>query len=270
MREADLLDVHAALTTVVPRLSALIRGIKDRDAPSVGRWTVAETAIHVGQAWDALPALAAGHRQSPLQDIWDLGPWTEAMVRGEAASDLGAVADRIDASADAFLAAVAGAHDGQTAPWIVDGISVPASRFACHLLNEALVHGDDIARSESRDWRIESDHAALSIMGFVVPTLAVLDSRAMVEQEEAAGLRACFDLRLRGGRGRCFLVVEDGELTIEEPSARQVDCHLACDPATLVLWGRRSQWPAILTGRLLAWGRRPWLGPRLRAIVRNP
>jgi len=37
-----------------------------------------------------------------------------------------------------------------------------------------------------------------------------------------------------------------------------------------VSWGRVSQWPAIGRGQLLAWGRRPWLGLKLRALLRNP
>jgi hypothetical protein len=42
---------------------------------------------------------------------------------------------------------------------------------------------------------------------------------------------------------------------------RRVDAHISADPATLLLvvYRRRSQWPQIAAGRLLAWGRRPWL-----------
>jgi len=36
---------------------------------------------------------------------------------------------------------------------------------------------------------------------------------------------------------------------------------LSADPVAclLVFYGRRSEWPEILRGRMLAWGRRPWL-----------
>ena len=52
------------------------------------------------------------------------------------------------------------------------------------------------------------------------------------------------------------------------PSRRDgesVDCHVSADPVALLLvaYGRRSQWVPILTGRLVAWGRKPWLGVRL-------
>jgi hypothetical protein len=65
---------------------------------------------------------------------------------------------------------------------------------------------------------------------------------------------------------------DDGDLTVEpEPSGR-VDCHLSADPVAFMLvgWGRIGQGPAILKGQLLAWGRKPWLGLKLRSLLRNP
>ena len=48
--------------------------------------------------------------------------------------------------------------------------------------------------------------------------------------------------------------------------------RFSADPATLLLllFGRIGQWPAILTGKLFAWGPKPWLGPQLRQVLRNP
>lgn len=73
---------------------------------------------------------------------------------------------------------------------------------------------------------------------------------------------------MRGG-GRYHFAFSNGELTVGPPSSRRVDCHVSADPAALlpVIWGRRSQWPAIARGRLAAWGRKPWLGFRLSSLV---
>ncbi|CAN5189865.1 hypothetical protein BH18ACT4_BH18ACT4_02820 [soil metagenome] len=59
---------------------------------------------------------------------------------------------------------------------------------------------------------------------------------------------------------------------MDEPSSRRADCHLWVDPAPflLVAWGRKSQWEAVFRGQIVAWGRRPWLGPRLRGLMHNP
>jgi hypothetical protein len=93
----------------------------------------------------------------------------------------------------------------------------------------------------------------------------------MLDAEQAAGLRATYDIRLRGG-DRFYFIFNDGALTIEEPSARKVDCHISADPVAflMVAWSRQSQWSAIAKGKLLAWGRKPWLGPRFRGLMRNP
>ena len=44
------------------------------------------------------------------------------------------------------------------------------------------------------------------------------------------------------------------------------------DPAALLMvaWARQSQWHAIARGKLMAWGRKPWLGFRFRSLLRNP
>ncbi|MCA1696534.1 MAG: hypothetical protein LC749_18430 [Actinobacteria bacterium] len=59
---------------------------------------------------------------------------------------------------------------------------------------------------------------------------------------------------------------------IVEPSSRRVDCHISADPVAflLVVWNRQSQWTAIAKGKLMAWGRKPWLGPQFRPLMRNP
>jgi len=108
-------------------------------------------------------------------------------------------------------------------------------------------------------------------MGFAFRALTAVDPRFPVDQEQAAGVRACFDIRVRR-TGRVFLILDDGAMRIEPPSSRRVDCHLSAEPAALFLliWSRTSEWPGVLSGRLALWGRRPWLGVRLPQMLRNP
>ena len=156
-------------------------------------------------------------------------------------------------------------------PWLIAGIKVPIQMFACHLLNESLVHGFDIARAERITWPIDPSHAGVVLMGFIFPVVAKLDPRAMVDQEKAAGVRACYDIRVRRA-GRVFLIFDDGSVSVEPPSSRPVDCHMSADATALllVMWARKSQWPAVLTAQITTWGRKPWLGAKLRTMIRNP
>ena len=251
------------------QVSSLLRSAQHPDAPALGEWTVTDTAIHLSHATDAITAMAQGGG-ALLTDLWDLGDLSKALVGGESTRDLGELADRIGATATHFLTLVGEADDDAVQPWLVEGVQAPLSMLTCHMLNELVVHGRDIANAEGAPWPIERRHAALILTGFVFPSMANL-GRVLVDQEEAAGVKATIDVRLRGG-GRAVLRFGDGDLTVEPAPTGSVDCHLSVDPVAFMLvgWGRIGQWPAILKGQLLAWGRKPWLGLKLRELLRNP
>ena len=267
----DLAQARAALAAVVPRLTRRKRSITDPTRHAIGVWSAGDVAVHLANAWELIPALAARRVASPLRELRELEALTRVTVARESDRDSHTVADRIDAAAAEFNAAMGRADESGTAPWLVQGVDMPLAVFACHLLSESLVHGDDIARAERRTWPIERRHAALAVDGFAVPVMRALPPSAMVDQRRAAGLQACFDVRLRGGRST-VIAIDNGALTIDPPAARPVDCHLSADPTAmlLVMYGRRRLWSAVGRGQIIAWGRRPWLAPRLRTALRNP
>ncbi|TMC49342.1 MAG: SCP2 sterol-binding domain-containing protein [Chloroflexi bacterium] len=266
---ADAAAARAALASVVPRLTALIRSIRNPAAPAVGEWNAGDVAVHLAHAWELLPALARGDMGSPLHQPDELAGVTTAMVQREPARELEAIAGRIEEAASDYLATPM--TDNGARPWMIEGTTLPSSAFSCHLLNESLVHGYDIAHAEGRRWHIDPAHAGMAIMGFAIPALSVVDPRFPVDQRHAAGVRACFDIRVRR-TGRFCLVFDDGALTVEAPGERPADWHISAEPATLLLllWSRTSPWPGMLSGRLRVWGRRPLLGMRLTRMMRNP
>lgn len=274
-----------ALRYEVRRVTTLLRSVRDPVAPAVGGWNLTETAVHLSQVWlvapglarrdlsgiyEVMPSLAGTAGDSLIRDIWELADVTDLGVRSDSERDCAVLADRIDARAQEYLEECAEQSVDELRPWLVEGSTARLSTLTCHLLNETVVHGHDIARADQRRWRIEPSHAAMVLEGFIVPVIRALDPRALVSHR-AAGVRAIYDLRIRGG-SRFRLVFDDKALRVEEPSSRRADCHISADPVAFlkVLWGRQSQWKAIASGRLTAWGRRPWLGVRLRALLRNP
>lgn len=267
----DPADVHAALADVVPRLGTLVRSIDRPAAHAIGNWSTVEVAVHMAHVWETLTSLADSEVDSPLQDIGALGPLTADLVRQDADRDPAVLAERIDVRATAFLSDPSALRSDAQSPWLVQGIEVPRVALACHLLSESLVHGYDIAQAQRVRWTITPAHAGLALMGFAFPLLARLDPRALVDQERARGFDACYDIGVRGA-GHVFLEIKDGAVAVQREHGRRVDCHLSADPATLLLllFGRIGQWPAILTGKLFAWGPKPWLGPQLRQVLRNP
>jgi uncharacterized protein (TIGR03083 family) len=262
-------QVEATIARAARRVADLLRSARHPTAVALGEWDVSQVAAHLSHALDGITAMAEGGG-GILGDIWDLRSLTGRLVEGETEADLLVLADRIEATTARFLAVLETA-DWNSRTWLVRSIEVAPSRMACHFLNELVMHGWDVAVAEGARWPIPREDASLILCGFLLPTLGEL-GRAMVDQEAAAGLRATYDLRVRGGC-RFALHFEDGGLTVTPgPPPAGTDCHLSVEPAAflLVAWGRVSQWRPILRGQLLAWGRRPWLGLALRKVLRNP
>ena len=275
-----------ALRDVVRQATTVLRSAQDPAAPAVGHWTLGEVAMHLSQAWLVVPglnrrdlsefhAVVPGSAAVPgghvIRDMWDLEKLTNQGVRADQERCPRAIADRIEARAEKYLDECAGADPSEPGPWFVEGTSVPRDTLTYHLLNETLVHTYDIAKASKQSFRIEPSYAAMALSRFVIPVLQANDPRTFVNGKKAARVRATYDLRIRGGDSFHF-IFNDGELTIVDPAARPVDCHISADPVALLLvvFGRQSQWPAITKGKLMAWGRKPWLGPRLNGLVRNP
>ena len=267
--EVDWAEARAAVASTATRVGALLRSVTHPDAPALGQWNVTDVAVHLSHTVDAILAMAKGGG-AILEDLWSLSTLTGAMVEGETTRDLLALADRVEATASEFLAYLDTSRDNGLRSWIVKGVDVPLSTLTCHMLNDLTVHGRDVAVADGVPWLIERRHAGLILCGFLFPVLGAL-GRSMVVQEEAAGMRACMEVRVRGGC-RVYLRFDDGDFSVEDEPWKAVDCHLSVDPAAfmLVAWGRVNQWGPISRGQLLAWGRKPWLGLKLRALLRNP
>ncbi len=265
----DLASVRRAVDREAARFTALLRTARRVDAPALGEWSLGDVAVHVSHSLDGLLATVRG--SGPLlDDIWGLSGMSALLVAGEATRDLPSIADRIDATVAQVLAALpaTGGHDLR--PWLVRGTELSLVALACEMLNDLVVHGRDVALVEEVPWPVDRRSAALVLDGFLFPVLDAL-GRSVVDQKAAGRISARFDVRLRGGGG-ATLSFDHGDLSVSRAPAGSIDCHLSVDPAAflLVSWGRASQWPAIARGQLLAWGRRPWLGLRLRSFLRNP
>jgi hypothetical protein len=242
-----LADARKALQIVAGRLSARVRGAGDPDGKAMGVWSVAELATHLTHVVGVIPDLATGPMaRSPIGAFWDLGEFNKGLVREEPERDLRKLADRIDAGFRQFMDATASMTGDEPRPWLVEGLPSNVRHLHCHMLNEMLVHGYDVAQASKQRWPIDPAHAALVLQGFIVPNIGMLGPRTVVNQEKAAGLQACYDIRLRGA-GNVYFVFDNGALTPEAPSSRKVDCHISADPAEmlLVMWKRKSQWGPI-------------------------
>ena len=282
----DARRAQAGLRAETERVVRLLLTVNNPGAPALGQWSVAEVAMHLSQVsivvsgmaardlsavHEVLPELKGVAGESVINDLWELGQVTQMGVREDGERDLGVLADRIAGRAGDYLAARSRRPEQDLRAWIVKGTEVPVVTLTCHLLNEMIVHGWDIARAEGREWPVKPAHAVLVIDGLLIPIFQVLGPRAVVDQEQAAGLHATYEIRVKGG-GRHVFRFDDGELLVEAPSSRPVDCYLEVDPAAflMIAWGRQDQGPAIVSRQIVSSGPKAWLGPRFRALMRNP
>ena len=122
------------------------------------------------------------------------------------------------------------------------------------LLAELVVHGFDIARALARPWPIDPHHVELIFQG--------LDPIApgWVNPAQARRLTATFEVHLRGQATHVYSF-RNGHLQVNPAGPHQADVHIWADPAAflLALYRRQPTWRHIAAGRLLAWGRKPWL-----------
>jgi hypothetical protein len=260
-------EALGAVESMAGRISALIRSIPDPDAPALGVWTAGQLAAHITHVYEVDLDLL-NEVPPPLDDLADLSELTQAKVRDEAVCDPPALADRIERAAAGFLGVARGMTGAEPRLW-VGGVKVTATVLACHILNESMVHGLDLGVGR---WKIEQRDARLAFEGFICPMYRSLGRPSFaVHPEKGAGVRATYDVRVRGG-GRYFLVFADGGLVFEDPSGRPVDCHLWADPRAIMLlaWHRTGLAGPVLKLQVLPWGRRPWLAFRLPGLLKLP
>jgi putative sterol carrier protein len=265
-----LAQARAALREVVPRLVGLVSSVPDANSASVGTWTVGDVAAHLSHVFRADTDAMAG-RPVPEAIVTKAGiaEATAKILAEDPERDPAVLADRMSVLATEFDA-VASRSRSATLDWL-QGTRLPSSAVACHLLNECLIHGHDIAKATGRPWPIQRHHALLAIEAFVMPLIAALPPTAFVNQEQAASFRARIELRLRGGR-RTVMVFDRGSLTLDAGRALDADAHISADPPTfmLVFIGRQGILKPLLEGKLTAWGPRPWKLARMLTIISPP
>jgi hypothetical protein len=273
VRRADA-HARAALAGAVTRSAQLWRSVADSAAPVPGlTWTAGQTAAHV---------------------VADMREYTEALTRhvnGDDAAikipdgsparariavndrhlidvperDLRRLADVLEETAASYLA-VASAIDTSEHVEVLtaDGLVLEPAVMTCLLLGEQLIHGLDIARAGRRPWSIGRDDALL-----VIPAVLSLAPKYL-RPSRTKDLDISFELRMRGAR-RYRMAITDGTGVVTV-AGEKADCVITADPVTFLLigFGRVSQLPQILRGKLRAGGRKPWLAAKFGTLLASP
>jgi uncharacterized protein (TIGR03083 family) len=264
---------RAAISAAAGRFTALLRETDDIERPAAGTdWTVAETAAHVSCVLAGFSAAIAG--DLPVLNYLEADFPTRVAATNAATiatvdhTDGGRLAELITAGAQRFreLVAAADPEMERETPWYGPGRTRTPDCLTALALSELTVHGHDIATGTGRPWPISAEHAKL-IVGTVCPEMSPL----VVRPEAARGAPVTYEVRLRGNGPHYVIRIADGTAEVRAAGG-PVDCVISADPVTflLVSYGRMPLGRALLRGRMLAWGRRPWLSLRFKEMFLNP
>jgi len=258
-----------AIRDTAEEIAALLgRGADMGLAVPGSQWNVGEAAAHLALANELMADLAAGRPRS----YGDGTPQSLTAANERALAEFGErgakpLAAMIVAQADACLKALT----ESVAEGVGEGVVVtplgPMGRdvLGSYLLTHMLGHGYDLARALRRAHMIDRARVGLTLP-FLITAMPRVTNTA-----RTAGLSARYEIRLWGG-GRFGVGVADGVVSVDVQPPSRPDCTILIEPVTFLLMalGRRSQWSALAQGRILIWGRRPWLAPRFPALFTAP
>ncbi len=178
-------------------------------------------------------------------------------------TDLGRQADLFEMD-HAVFAEHARQHKADD-PFTWFDLPITWAEASCIYLGELAIHSLDLARVMRRNYKIDRDAAIQISYGL----LSILPS--YVDKQAAQGFTGTFQLKLRGAVP-INLVFENGKLTPSLANGARADCKISADPEAFLLvgYGRVSQWGPILRGKILASGRKPWLGLKFSQLLLNP
>jgi hypothetical protein len=255
-------DTLSSLAESSQRWSDLLRSVQDPSRTAIGHWSIRDVGVHTTHIFGLFPELVVGGR-STIKDHLALASEWDAKVKADPENDLGAVADSIDLATKEFINR-ATPESWADEVWWHGGLRIPVYSLAGILINEAEVHGLDVASAEDRTWEVTREKAIKAIVA-LLPVLPYF-----VDRDVSSTFNATFELRLRGGP-RVYFTISDGNLSLDT-QPRSVDCHLSVDPVEYLMvgYGRKSRWGPIATGKITAWGRKPLLSMKFPKLFYSP
>jgi hypothetical protein len=303
----DFSAARAVIPNLADRASELFARIREPGIASpLPGWTAGDVAVHLAVASTAYAAAATGDlsmldglgapedgtasadaiEESPsptfqarMAALPTDAPLTDrvAALNARTLARLTAVPDahratpaRLRAAAEAIVAATAAPRDPSEpcpVPWFGDDVHLPLSTVVGLFLSETLLHSLDAARASRQRWPVPPGTARL-IISLVFPEMMP----RTVHQDRAGDLRALVHLHVRGGV-TIGLDIDGGKVrTVRDPVSRRADCHISVDPVGFLLAasGRASQRRQIAAGRMIPYGRRPWLAPQVSRLFGFP
>ncbi len=264
MATTHLTAAGETLLATTDRTAELLRAVPD--ATRIARptsWTIAETAAHILTELEdhAEYAESAGRPELGDGPAWSRGRAANAeQLERTAERDVRVIAAQLRPAAERAVHALTGARQ----VWSTNALLWGGKQTLQILLGEQLVHGRDIARAAGLPWQIDRA-AALIVAEGAIGILPDYLKPAGNPQRHMT-----FEIRLRGGPS--YRLEINGDTATVGAAGGRVDCVISADPVAFleVGYGRANPLVAAVTGKLVAKGRKPWLGVAFGKLFAAP
>jgi uncharacterized protein (TIGR03083 family) len=271
--------VRESVRTTLERYCELVASIPDPATKVTAEWSVADTTAHVttigflntmlleaAEIPFHMPGLTEAIAGVTVEDVHGLN---DQVMSHFTERDPARLTQTLREHVDLMLAAAQDRDPAETFSWL-GGARVPLAGMFAHMVNEMLIHGNDIASAVKAPWAMPPEDAALFFDLFYVGLASGDSGQLLAESKRPLKRRIAVEFR-SGYTNPVTFVVRDGTLT-SEPIGPGADARVRFDPAALnmMMFGRISRLQAVLTGKLVITGRRPWLMPAFLRTVRLP
>jgi len=273
-------EVRAVLRETGDRFADLTLAVPDPSVMATKDWSVADTAAHVtGIALNYTAMVDQNGRPLPVPAVREHFPVTTvdtihsglnpAQLAGFLERDPVKLAGMLRESVEDILDTTADADPERVIPWLGDS-RLPIAGVLAHMTNELLIHGWDVARAAGVPWSIPDEQAALFFELFLVEVVRNGYGHLLDDDRPVRPGRIVVEFH-SAHTTPVTMVLDNGVATVEEAGG-DCDVRIRFRPATLNLlrFHRIGYLRAILSGSLMAWGRRPWLLPAFLRKVRMP
>jgi hypothetical protein len=271
--------VRESLGQTAERFYELVSSVPDPGTGATVKWSVTEVVAHVTAiAWLDTMLLGAAAEPFPMPGVLDAVAATavddvhglnDQMLSYFTERDPGRVLGILCGHIDLMLTASRDRDPGETFSWL-GGARLSLAGMLAHMVNEMLIHGNDIARAVKVPWAMPAEDAALFFEVFYLGLASGDMGRILEGGRRPLKRRIAVELR-SGYTTPVTVVVHSGQVTTE-PVGPGADATVRFDPVTLnlMLFGRISKARAILTRKIVIGGRRPWLVPAFLRTIRAP
>lgn len=264
-------EVRDSLRASTKRLVDFLERVPAADTPIPrSEWTIRQAAAHVVASLGDYGDWLAGI--TPLRPVDERAGATNAQMKAvnaqrmaqHAGAELGELAGLIAGTVERFLDKTEGLPADTAYDWYGKRPSSLVEMTGV-MLGEVLLHGYDMAEALRAPWPIPPRDATNIILGALSLMPAYVDPKAV------GGVRASFEIALRGGP-RVGVRFAEGAASVDFPARKPFDCRLNADPVEMLLvsYGRKGPVGPALRGKIVAWGRKPWLGLSFAKMIMNP